>query len=64
MPCNVQSFIELQHFISNGTLLCETVSTVFNIKLTGVFKEPKTDATSLSNIRKALDVLRSQRKMS
>jgi hypothetical protein len=54
--CN--NLIELQKDISNGNLLCEIVSTIFNVKIPGVFKDPKTDSSALSNIRKSLDILR------
>ena len=34
------------------------------MRITGVFKDPKTETTCLSNLRKAMKVLQTQRKMS
>ena len=56
--------IEIQQDISNGNILCELVSIIFNVKLPGIFKDPRTETTCISNIRKALEILRKQRKMS
>ena len=55
---NYESLIELQKEISNGNLLCEIVCLIFNTKIMGVFKDPKTDNTAISNIRKSLEILR------
>ena len=55
---NIDSMIEIQQDISNGNILCELVSIIFNVKLPGVFKDPKTETTCISNIRKALEILR------
>ncbi|CDW89619.1 UNKNOWN [Stylonychia lemnae] len=60
----VQSLLEIQKEISNGSLLCEIVTTIFNVKIMGIFKDPKTEATAISNIRKSLEVLKKQTKMS
>eukprot|EP00347_Sterkiella_histriomuscorum_P018003 403347156 len=60
----VESLLEIQKEISNGSLLCEIVQTVFNLKITGIFKDPKTESSAISNIRKSLEVLRKQNKMS
>ena len=54
----------MQKDISNGLILSELVGTVFNVKITGIFKDPKTEAIMISNIRKSLEVLRRQSKMS
>ena len=54
----IESLIEVQHDIANGNLLCEVVSTIFNVKIPGTFKDPKTESTCISNIRKALEILR------
>ena len=56
--------IEIQKEITNGSLLCEIVSTIFNVKITGMFKDPKTESTAISNIRKSLEILKKQSKMS
>jgi len=53
------SILEIEHEIRNGTLLCEIAQILSGQHLHGIFKNPKTDATSLTNIRKALDCLRS-----
>jgi hypothetical protein len=50
--------------LSNGTLLSEIVCTLFNVKIHGIFKDPKTESTAISNIRKSLEVLKRQNKMS
>ena len=50
--------------ISNGVLLCALVSRVFKSRITGVFKDPKTETTCISNLRKAMKVLQTARKMS
>lgn len=54
----INSLIQIQKELSNGILLTEIVSTIFNVKIPGIFKEPKTEATALANIRKPLDILR------
>jgi hypothetical protein len=54
----MDSLIELQTDITNGSLLCDVVSTIFNAKIPGVFKDPKTESTCISNIRKGLEILR------
>lgn len=61
---NISTLIEVQKDISNGLILAELVATIFNVKITGIFKDPKTEATMMSNIRKSLEVLRRQGKMS
>jgi hypothetical protein len=60
----VESLIQMQREISNGLLLAELVTLIFNVKLHGIFKDPKTEATALANIRKPLEVLRRQSRMS
>jgi len=60
----VHSLIQIQKELSNGLLLVELVQTIFNVKITGIFKDPKTETTALSNIRKPLEILRRQCKMS
>jgi hypothetical protein len=40
------------------------VTLLFNVKLNGIFKDPKTEATALANIRKSLEVLKRQSRMS
>lgn len=54
----VQTLLELQKDFANGSLLCELVQTMFNLKIPGIFKDPKTESTMLSNIRKSLEILR------
>lgn len=44
---DIQNMIDIQRYASNGTLLCEVVSTIFNIKIPGVFRDPKTETTCL-----------------
>jgi hypothetical protein len=55
---STNSIFEVSKEIRNGTLLCEVAEIMCKKKLNGVFKNPKTDATALMNIRKALDALR------
>jgi len=55
---NTTSIFEISREIKNGTLLCEVAEIICKKKLHGVFRNPKTDATALMNIRKALDALR------
>ena len=50
--------------LRNGVLLCALVSKVFRTRIKGVFKDPKTETTCISNIRKALKILQTSRKMS
>ena len=61
---DITSLLQIQKELSNGTLISELVSTIFNVKINGLFKDPKTEATALGNIRKSLDILRRQGKMS
>ncbi len=37
---------------------------MFNMKINGIFRDPKTESTAISNIRKSLEILRKQSKMS
>jgi hypothetical protein len=63
MP-DAQVITDIEKLIRNGVLLCSLVETLFTKqKLSGVFKDPKTEATSQQNIRKALEVLRKERRM-
>lgn len=43
----IESLIELQPEVCKGILLCEIVMTIFNVKLTGIFKDPRTESTSI-----------------
>ena len=43
----VESLLDLQTTLRNGVLLCTLVSKVFRTKITGIFKDPKTEATCL-----------------
>ena len=54
----------MERELTRGVLLCDLVSLVFNVKIKGVFREPRTENTCLANIRKALEVLRRQRALS
>ena len=60
----IDSIVEIEREIRQGVLLCDLVSLVFNVKINGVFREPRTENTCLANIRKGLEVLRRQRKLS
>lgn len=63
---NVTSILDIEKEIRNGTLLCELAQIISKSKhpLTGIFKDPKTDTTAISNIRKALEILRKLSKIS
>ena len=63
-PERVDTLFDLQAPLTNGVLLCTLVTKVLQIKITGIFRDPKTEATCLSNIRKALKILQMTRKMS
>jgi hypothetical protein len=52
------SFLQLQQDLSNGIVLSELVSVVFNVKIPGIFKNPKSETTALGNLRKSMEVLR------
>jgi hypothetical protein len=54
----IDSFLMIQRELTNGILLSELISTLFNLKITGIFKDPKVEATCISNIRKPLEILR------
>ena len=43
----VESLLDLQTSLRNGVLLCTLVSKVFRTKITGIFKDPKTESTCL-----------------
>jgi hypothetical protein len=60
----IDSINEIEREITQGVLICDLVGLVFNVKINGVFREPKTEITCLANIRKALEILRRQRNMS
>lgn len=61
---SISSIFEILRELRNGTLLCELAEIMCKRKLNGVFRNPKTDATSLTNLRKALDCLRTLPKVS
>lgn len=44
--------------------MCELVQKCWSIKLNGVFWDPKTESTCISNIRKSLEVMRKEKWMS
>jgi hypothetical protein len=54
----IDSFLMIQRELTNGILLSELISTLFNLKIPGIFKDPKVEATCISNIRKPLEILR------
>lgn len=63
---NIATILDFEKEIRNGTLLCELAQIISNNKqpINGIFKDPKTDATAISNIRKALENLRKLSKIS
>jgi hypothetical protein len=50
--------------IRRGVLLCDLVGLLFNVKLTGVVRSPLSDTSAIQNVRKALEILRKQKRMS
>ena len=60
----IDSLIQVQKDITNGLLFAELVTILFNVKLHGIFKDPKTESTAISNIRKSLEVLKRQSRLS
>ena len=54
----IDSFILIQRELTNGILLSQLIQTLFNVKIPGIFKDPKVEATCISNIRKPLEILR------
>ncbi|CAI2358904.1 unnamed protein product [Moneuplotes crassus] len=58
------SLLEIEEDLKNGTLYCRLVQFIFNIKLPGVFADPKSESTKISNLRKALEVLKKEKSMS
>jgi len=59
-----KSLDEILPGIRDGTMLCDTVEIVCGHKILGVFKKPRTAATRLANINKALEALRRKHGMS
>ena len=53
------SILELENEIRKGTLLCKIADIMCPNKVNGTFRNPKTNATALMNISKALNSLRS-----
>lgn len=58
------SLLEVEDGLKSGVIYCRLVQIMFNTKLAGVFADPKTEATKLSNLRKATDVLKQCKSMS
>lgn len=58
------SLLEIEEELSNGTLYCKLVQFIFNIKLTGIFENPKSESTKISNLRKAFQILKTEKSMS
>ena len=57
-PKKEVSFDDILPFLQQGTLLCDIVSTLENNEILGVFRPPRTKSTALSNISKALQILK------
>lgn len=58
------SFLEIEDDLMNGTIYCKLVEFIFGAKLKGIFKDPRTESTKVSNLRKALEVLKKEKSMS
>jgi hypothetical protein len=50
--------MDIEDELKNGTLLCRAVSVICKCRINGIFQNPKTDSTAISNIRKSLEILR------
>lgn len=50
--------LEIEDEIRNGTILCRLGEVMSGERIKGVFKEPKSDATSMVNLRKAFECFR------
>jgi Calponin homology (CH) domain len=59
-----QCFGELVPELKKGALLCLIASKVTGVKILNIVADPKTDQSSLNNIRKSLEVLRKLPRMS
>ena len=55
------SIRELMSQIKNGVLLCDLVNVVVNEKMGSIHRRPSTELQCLTNIRKALEMLRMQK---
>jgi hypothetical protein len=58
------SLTQVIHGFKSGVTLCDLVGVVFHKKVVGVFRSPKTEGSCISNIKKALDVVRVEGRMS
>jgi hypothetical protein len=54
----VESISDIMFAIKRGVILCDLVGLLFNCKITGVVRQPLTETSCISNIRKAMEVLR------
>eukprot|EP00761_Pharyngomonas_kirbyi_P000120 gb/GECH01000120.1/.p1 GENE.gb/GECH01000120.1/~~gb/GECH01000120.1/.p1 ORF type:complete len:784 (+),score=208.52 gb/GECH01000120.1/:1-2352(+) len=54
---------ELGEILSSGVKLCDFVSFLFKREIPGVAKNPKNNAAAVSNINRALQILREQKSM-
>ena len=64
VPHRVTSLADIEELLRNGSLLCALVGSVLGMRVRGVFRDPRTDATCCANIRKALEPLRRDKRMS
>jgi len=64
LPSIPTDFKELIVHMKNGVILCELTVIVTKQKIPTIYKKAQSENHCLSNIRKALDVLRSQKMMS
>ncbi len=52
------TILEVENGIRNGTILCELAQRLSRRTIRGVFKDPKTNSTAISNLRKAFEAFR------
>ena len=58
-----KSIREIMNQLKSGVLLCDLITVVTNEKIISIHRRPTTELHCLTNIRKALEVLRSKKEM-
>jgi hypothetical protein len=58
------SILEIQEELKNGVIICKLVQFIFNLNIPWVFKDPRTESTKISNLRKATEILKKEKSMS
>lgn len=58
------SILEIQEELKNGVIICKLVQFIFNVSIPGIFNDPRTESTKISNLRKATEILKREKSMS